>query len=846
LPPGALARLGTIRFRGGQYIGHIASSPDSKLFASVAFAIDSPTGGYVTLWDATTGKEVRRLDGLAWGHSVAFSSDGNTLASASLDGRDHFSGLWDVATGRLLRRLQTPARLALAFSPDGRAVAGARADDLDEDRDQDPTAVCLWDVKDGLLLRKLYAPGLVKGRPRINTAVFSPDGKMLAGGADDGSVYLWNPATGIWSSRLAGHQAGVEAIQFLAGGKILASAGNDGTVRLWDLATGKELRQLEVAGAGELAVPLAGSPDGRYLAYSGRSGQPITLWDVAAGRVLRQFPLQCCHAAQALAFTADGKTLAVARAAVIELWDVATGKEIRPADGHIGAISAVAFADGGSIVATAGADATIRLWDPATGRELRRLEGHRAGLTALAVSPDGQSLAAGGWGHDLRVWDVRTGRQRHQLERRRGAITGLAFSSSGKALTWVSTDEAKGRAGCAILGAAKRNLASFGEGQFYAWPLMLSPDGRRAVVFQGYWGDGCPGSLVLRELVRGAELVRLERTEDNPALSRTVSAVGFSGDGKTLAMSRRGGVILWEIATGQVRGRLDVRPPDALVTRRDAGTLMPESFAFYGDGRPSYPAALAISPGGRLLAVAGKDHTVHIWDLASGAEVRKLRGHRAEVRALAFAPAGRMLVTADADGIALVWDTTDQAGARLPVSPIRDEAALEQLWTDLAADDAKKADQAMWTLASVPDRALPLLREHLRPVPQQVTPGELAQLISELDSERFAVRQRADAKLRSLEEQAEPALRQALAGRIALEAQRRMERLLQRIEPRHGPILNGDWLRTWRALEAVERMGTPEARALLQRLGGGAPGARLTQEAAAALQRIGPCPAHGP
>jgi len=162
-------------------------------------------------------------------------------------------------------------------------------------------------------------------------------------------------------------------------------------------------------------------------------------------------------------------------------------------------------------------------------------------------------------------------------------------------------------------------------------------------------------------------------------------------------------------------------------------------------------------------------------------------------------------------------------------------------WADLAGDDAKRAYRAIQSLAVVPESTLRLLEARLQPA-APADAQRIAQLVRDLNSEMLTVRERAVRELEELRELAEPDLRQAAAGKLPPEAHRRVEALLEKIEP----FPSGEQLRQWRALEVLELIGTPPARKLLEKLAGGAPGARQTQEAKAVLARLSRRPTSGP
>jgi hypothetical protein len=178
----------------------------------------------------------------------------------------------------------------------------------------------------------------------------------------------------------------------------------------------------------------------------------------------------------------------------------------------------------------------------------------------------------------------------------------------------------------------------------------------------------------------------------------------------------------------------------------------------------------------------------------------------------------------------LIWDVAGQRSRQQPVAPLP-AAQLDKLWNDLAANDAVTAYQAICALRASPRQAVPLLERHLKPVPR-ADAKRLAQALRDLDSDRFAVREQAAKELEAMGEAAEPALRQALAGKPSEELRRRLEQLLGRLE-------GAEELRRARALEGLEQADSPESRRLLTALAQGAPQARLTREAQEALKRLG-------
>lgn len=181
----------------------------------------------------------------------------------------------------------------------------------------------------------------------------------------------------------------------------------------------------------------------------------------------------------------------------------------------------------------------------------------------------------------------------------------------------------------------------------------------------------------------------------------------------------------------------------------------------------------------------------------------------------------------------LLTGLTLAAQSPLPArAPSRE--TLDGLWSTLAGDDAVQAYRAICTLVAAPEVSVPFMKEHLHPAPPPDA-SRISQLLRDLDHQRFAVRDRATRELDKLGEQARPGLRKLLEGTSSAEVRRRVEQLLASLD---GPVTKPELLRGIRAIEALERIGTVDARQLLKTLANGAPEIRLTQEAKASLDRL--------
>ncbi|MBZ0307921.1 MAG: WD40 repeat domain-containing protein, partial [Anaerolineae bacterium] len=469
----------------------------------------------------------------------------------------------------------------------------------------------LWNTATGAIIHQIK-DDQIRGYIKV---AFSPDGHTAIYGGDSGMLGLMDTATGEVIRRFRGHNGWVAAVGFSSDGQPY-SCGQDGVLVVWDVETGTAVHRF--------TGPTAATTDCIYssensMAAAGFRNGTLMIWDTSSGDPLHRF--ETGQLVQSVDLSSDGLyVLAGMFDSIIYLWDLQSQEVIRRFFGHTAPINVARFSPDGNLIVSVAGDDFVGIWNVETGQLIRELRGSRTIAYTVAFSSDGRYVLTGGTDNTIRLWDLWEGQIVHKFVGHHDWIQSIAFSPDQKTALTASWD------GTAILwnvktGQELRRLTS-PEGTVL-YDVAYAPDGATALIAGGVHYGG-PGDVILWDLNTGQVL---RRYSGHTAFT---NAVAFSHDGTTfMSGSGSGQVFLWDTLSGEI------------IRRFEENQLSIFDIVF--------------SPDGNTVVTTSFDGNVILWDVETAQMIRRFIGHSGIVTSVDFTNDGQQMISRGING-SILWD----------------------------------------------------------------------------------------------------------------------------------------------------------------------------------------------
>jgi len=632
------------------------------------------------LWDLRTGETLQEFRG----HSnpvknAAITPDGQYLFSCGGEA----VRVWEALTGKYVKRLGGKERIAtLAVSSDGQKIFAGGQDGL--------IRVYSWPL--GRLLHTFSGHA-----DAITTLAGSPDGRFVVSGSRDKTLRVWNIATGKVIHQLKGHTAAVTACTLAKNGRLLVSVSRDRTARLWNIATGECIRVLQTFShwmecvtptLNEHAIIIGNTEelrvqrlqDGVYVRTFTCSNKSLSLpayFSQSQGiektsKLLFQstgdeFLLDWHDTDQAptipvsidgrFAMLLSGKEqfrfLDLQSQALLELFKGSSG--LQNFRKHRNWMTVQVMTHDEQVLISNWYDASLRVWDVQRAQEIRVLEGHQEIVTALAVTPDGTHLVSGSADKTIRLWNLRTGESLRVLAGHEGQITAIAITPNARYILSGSVDKTL-RVWDAATGTCLRTLSGHAES---ITAVAITNDGHLAFsaskdkTFR-LWGIDADaphypaGLQVCRQQEHAELLLFKERYMKYIARAESAMNQGKIATAYTfLALARA--------VPGYERDPMALALNLKLGMQLQRKTLREGRLIRSIEGHADFINAISVTPDGRFAVSGGRDRAVRVWTLATGASLRELKGHRGSVSCVAVSPDRYFALSGSWDRTLRLW-----------------------------------------------------------------------------------------------------------------------------------------------------------------------------------------------
>jgi WD40 repeat protein/nucleoside phosphorylase len=488
----------------------------------------------------------------------------------------------------------------------------------------------------------------------VRSCAWSPDSTRCLSAGMDGSLRVWDAATGEQLLNIQGHSGQVYSCAWSLDSTQLLSAGDDQNLRVWDAATGEQL--LSIQGHSGSIFSCAWSPDSTRLLSAGMDGS-LRVWDAATGEQL--FNIQG-HSGSifSCAWSPDStRLLSAGMDGSLRVWDAATGEQLFNIQGHSGGVYFCAWSPDSTRLLSAGDDQRLRIWDAATGEQLLNLQGYFGWASSCAWSPDSTRLFAWGSNQSLRVWDAATGEQLLYIQNYTGEVNSCAWSPDSNRLLSAGM-EGSLRVWDATTGEQLLYIQNYTGGvNSCAW----SPDSTRLL------SAGYGRCLQVWDAATGKQLHNIQ------GHIRWLVSCAWSPDStRLLSASSDGSLRVWDAATG--KPILNIQEHSGLLffcawspdSTRLLSAGAERSLRVWDTvtgvqllnipGLTSWVRSCAWSPDSTRLLSASSDGSLRVWDAATGTPILNIQGHNCEVNFCAWSPDSTRLLSAGTDGSLRAWD----------------------------------------------------------------------------------------------------------------------------------------------------------------------------------------------
>ncbi len=606
--------IGNLRLRHSREINAVAFSSDGQRLATAS------SDGTVKIWDLGNGHEILTYTG----HTdkvrcLAWSRDGKFIASA---GMEKNIKIWDADTGKDKQSIAAVGEFvsSIALSKDGKHVFTGQLNVPGNP----PNGLFVHEVATGKPVRDL------RDFPnRIGTLAFNSEGTILAAGDDNGNTRLFQYPTFVDNINQPAYWTQQDAagatyhLSFSPDDKTLVRVGPLG-IKLYNtpvfgapFAVGAARTTINTNGPRTAAY----SKDGKTLFSGGFDGN-IILWDPEAGQKIGEFKNAHNSPVNNLAFTPDGNRLASCSGDfTVRLWDFDVVLQSRDFEGHEAAVWTANFSPDATRILSASADKTVKVFTRDTGAVLFTIKDHTAPVTVAQYSPDGKLVASAGGDKVIRISDADTGKQLRVGEGHLGTVTFLDFSADSKRIVSCGADRR------IIIWDAEtaKPLTTITDNPSIVAGVAFRPDGKQIAVAN------------IDQTIRLYDAAGKLQNSWN-AHGIAVNGVSYSPNGEYLASCGADmAVIVWPVAT-----------PGANPIRLNGHTGPVSMAAFRKDNIH--------------LVSCGADQTIKLWKIEGNAakEVQTFRGHKDWVTSVAFSKDGYHVISASVDKRMKIWEITSR------------------------------------------------------------------------------------------------------------------------------------------------------------------------------------------